>query len=50
MPKTLIKSRLRTKKQNPKKKQELNSTKSSLPPNSQSFNQKTIIKIKFFSI
>ena len=43
MPKTLIKSRLHSnKKTKPKIKQEINSTKSTLPPHLQSFKQKLI--------
>ena len=37
MPKTLIKSRLHPNKHKPKIKREINNTKSSLPPNLQSF-------------
>ena len=37
MPKTLIKSRLHPEKQKPKIKQEVNNTKSNLPPRLQSF-------------
>ena len=40
MPKTLIKSRLHSSKQKLKIKEEPNNTKSNLPPNLQSFNQK----------
>ena len=40
MPKTLIKSRLHSDKHKPKIKQEINNTKSILPPNLQSFKQK----------
>ena len=40
MPKTLNKSRLHSNKHKPKIKQEVNKTKSSLPPNLQSFKQK----------
>ena len=39
MPKTLIKSRLHPNKHKPKLKQEPNITKSTLPPNLQSFEQ-----------
>ena len=42
MPKTLIKSRLHSNKQKPKIKQEMNSTKSLLPPNIQTFKQKLL--------
>ena len=42
MPKTLIKSRLHPKKHKPKIKQEINNTKSNLPPNLQSFKQKLL--------
>ena len=42
MPKTLIKSRLHPNKPKPKNKQELNNTKSNLPPNLQSFKQKLL--------
>ena len=42
MPKTLIKSRLHSNKQKPKIKQELNNTKTALPPNSQAFKQKLL--------
>ena len=38
MPKTLIKSRLHPKKHKPKIKQEPDESKSTLPPNLQSFN------------
>ena len=40
MPRTLIKSRLRSKKHKPKIKQEVNNTKSNLPLHLQSFKQK----------
>ena len=40
MSQTLIKSRLHSDKHKPKTKQELNKTKSNLPPNLQSFKQK----------
>ena len=40
MPQTLIKSRLHSNKNKPKIKQEINNTKSNLPPNLQSFKQK----------
>ena len=42
MLKTLIKSRLRTNKHQPKNKQEVNNTKSNLPPNLQIFKQKLL--------
>ena len=42
MPKTLIKSRLHSNKNKPKIKQELNNTKSNLPPNLQSFKKKLL--------
>ena len=42
MPKTLIKSRLHSNKHRPKIKQEINNTKSNLPPNLQSFKQKLL--------
>ena len=42
MPKTLIKSRLRTIKHKPKFNQKQNITKSNLPPNLQSFKQKLL--------
>ena len=42
MPKTLIKSRLHSIKHNRKNKQELNKTKSNIPPNLQSFKQKLL--------
>ena len=42
MPKTLIKSRLHSNKHKPKIKTEMNSTKSNLPPNLQSFEQKLL--------
>ena len=42
MPKTLIKSRLRTDKYKPKIKPELNNTKSTLPPSLQTFKQKLL--------
>ena len=40
MPKTLKKSRLHSNKHKPKNKQEVNNTKSNLPPNLQSFKRK----------
>ena len=42
MPKTLIKSRLHSNKHKPKIKQELNITKSNLPPHLQPLKQKII--------
>ena len=39
MPRTLIESRLHPNKHKPKIKQEINNTKSSLPPHLQSFKQ-----------
>ena len=42
MPKTLIKSRLHSNKHQPKIKQEINNTKSNLPPHLQSFKQKLL--------
>ena len=39
MPETILKSRLHSKKHKPKIKQELNNTKSTLPPHLQSFKQ-----------
>ena len=42
MPKTLIKSRLHCNKQKPKIKQEINNTKSNLPPHLQSFKQRLL--------
>ena len=42
MPKTLIKSRLHCNKHKPKIKQEINNTKSILPPHLQSFKQKIL--------
>ena len=44
MPKTLIKSRLHSNKQQPEIKQEINNTKSNLPPNLQSFKQIVVWK------
>ena len=49
MPKTLIKSRLHSNKQKPKMKQEINSTKSNLPPNLQSFKKKLLSLSGFVS-
>ena len=42
MPQTLIKTRLHSNKQKPKIKQEMNSTKSNLPPNLLSFKRKLL--------
>ena len=42
MPRTLIKSRLHSNKHKPKIKQEIKYTKSTLPPNLQSFKQKLL--------
>ena len=42
MPRTLIKSRLLSNKYKPKIKQEINNTKSNLPPHLQSFEQKLL--------
>ena len=42
MPKTLIKSRLHSNKQKPKIIQEVNYTKSNLPPHLQTFKQKLL--------
>ena len=42
MSKTLIKSRLHFNKHKPKTKQEINNTKSNLPPHLQSFKQKLL--------
>ena len=42
MPKTLIKSRLQSNKHKSKIKQEVNITKSNLPPNLQTFKQKLL--------
>ena len=42
MPRTLIKSRLRCNKYKPKIKQEVNSTKSNLPPHIHTFKQKLL--------
>ena len=50
MPETLIKSRLYSNKQKPKNKQEVNNTKSKLPPHIQSFKQKTLSGNGFFNI
>ena len=42
MPRTLIKSRLNSSKHKPKTKQEMNNTKSYLPPHLQTFKQKLL--------
>ena len=42
MPRTLIQSRLHSFKHKPKIKQEVNNTKSNLPPNLQSFKEKIL--------
>ena len=42
MPRTLRKSKLHSNKHKPKIKQEVNNTKSNLPPNIQSFKQKLL--------
>ena len=42
MPRTLIKSRLHSNKYKPKNKQEINNTKSNLPPHLQTFKQKLL--------
>ena len=42
MPKTLIKSRLHSNKHKPKIKQELNNTKTNIPPHIQIFKQKLL--------
>ena len=42
MPKTLIKSRLHSNKHKPRTKQEINNTKSNLPPNLQLFKHKLL--------
>ena len=42
MPRTLIKSRLHSQKHKPKNKQEIDNTKSTLPPHIQSFKQKLL--------
>ena len=42
MPRTLIKSRLQSSEHKPKIKQEINNTKSNLPPHLQSFKQKLL--------
>ena len=50
MPKTLLKSRLHFNKHKPKIKQELNNTKSTLPPSLQSFEQKLLSGKGFYNI
>ena len=47
MPRTLIKSRVHPHKHKPKIKQEINNTKSNLPPNLQSFKQKLLSRKGF---
>ena len=47
MPKTLIKSRLQSNKHKPKIKQEINNTKSNLPPHLQSFKQNLLLESGF---
>ena len=47
MPKTLIKSRLHSNKHKPEIKQEINNTKSNLPPHTQSIKQKLLSGIGF---
>ena len=42
MPKTLIKSKLHSNKHKPKNRQEVNNTKSNLPPHLQTFKQKIL--------
>ena len=49
MPKTLIKSRLHSNKNKPKIKQELNNTKSKLPPHLQTYKQKLLSGSGFIS-
>ena len=49
MPRTLIKLRLHSNKHKPKIKQEINNTKSNLPPNLQSFKQKLLSGNGFIS-
>ena len=48
MPRTVIKSRLHSNKHKPKIKQEINNTKSSLPPHLQTFKQKLLSGNGFF--
>ena len=50
MPKTLVKSRLHSNQHKTKIKQEINNTKSNLPPNFQSFTQKLLSGSGFISI
>ena len=50
MPRTLIKSRLHSSKHKTKFKQEINKTKSTLPPNLQSFKEKLLSGNGFISI
>ena len=47
MPRTLVKSRLHSNKHKPKIKQEMNNTKSTLPPSLQSFKQKLLFGNSF---
>ena len=47
MPKTLIKSRLHSKKHKPKIKQEMYNSKSNLPPHLQLFKQKLLLRNGF---
>ena len=47
MPRTLIKSRLHSHKYKPKIKQEINNTKSNLPPHLQTFKQKLLSGNRF---
>ena len=42
MPRTLLKSRIHSNKNKPKIKQEVNNTKSNLPPHLQTFKQKSL--------
>ena len=49
MPRNLIKSRLHSIKHKPKIKQELNNTKSNLPPNLQTFKQNLLSGNGFIS-
>ena len=48
MPRTLKNSRIHPNKHKPKIKQEINNTKSNLPPNLQSFKQKLLSGNGFF--
>ena len=50
MPKIFIKSRLQSNKHKAKTKQELNKTKSNLPPNLQAFKKQLLSENGFFSI